>query len=359
MVTDIPGTLDDLTPEWFTAVLQPSFPGVTITTAEVTGTLHGSAAKATVLLTAEGAADVPPSVVVKASFTEGLGEDELAQAWIPLMAMMNETEGRFYLGQAELMGDRIPRCFHAAAAGTSSVLVLEDLRNRQQLRFGAFDSPLKADDMASVLTVLARLHSVRWNDPALVGNPLRDSFLEGGMLDGFLSEVNWDQQMARPRGARVPTELTDHAVVTAAIREAWAAKRSGPQSLIHGDPHIGNYFFDSAGAGLLDWQLFTSGHWASDVVYAVASAMDMEDRRTHEQDLLRHYLEHVQALTGRAPSWDEAWTDYRKFAIWGVAALLTPGEGVQVEEYNTVVGERHARAAVDLDAIAVLRAGAR
>lgn len=356
MLHDIPGSLADLTPEWFTAVLNPAFPGVKITAAEVTGTLHGSAAKARVLLSAEGAPGVPPSVIVKASFTEGLGEDHLAQAWIPLMAMMNETEGQFYLGSADLMGDRCPRCFHAAAHGTSSALVLEDLNNRENLRFGAFDEPLSRDDMASVLAALAQLHAVRWDDPDLVSAPLRDSFLEGGMLDGFLSEVNWDQQMARPRGKLVPVELTDHGVVTAAIKEAWAAKRSGPQSLIHGDPHIGNYFFDTAGAGLLDWQLFTSGHWASDVVYAVASAMDIEERRRHEQDLLRHYLEHIQARTKNAPSWNQAWADYRKFAIWGVAALLTPGEGVQVEEYNSVVGERHARAAVDLDSMSALHA---
>lgn len=356
MAVSIPTGLADVTPDWLTEVLDLRFPGVKITEVEVMNVLHGSAAKARVKISSEGATGVPPSVIVKGSFTEGLGDDDLAQAWIPLMAMMNETEGRFYTTASAFMGDRCPDLFYADSDESTSVIVLEDLNNRRALRFGAFNEPLGVDDMASVLSSLAKVHSARWKDAALEEQPLRDSFLEGGMLDGFLSEVNWDQQMARARGTRVPQELTDYSFTTSAIRKAWAAKRNGPQSLIHGDPHIGNYFFDADGAGLLDWQLFSSGHWASDVVYAVASAMEIEDRREHEQDLLKHYLHEIDSHTDDAPSWNEAWKDYRKFAIWGVAALLTPGEGVQVEDYNSVVGERHARAAVDLDSIAVLNA---
>lgn len=352
----IPAGLDELTPAWLTEALQQAFPGVIVTAIQVLGVLHGSAAKARLSITHGGRDDVPGSFVVKGSFTAGLGDDDLAQAWVPLMALMNETEGRFYADDAARMGDRVPRCYYAAASGTNSVLVLEDLNARSTMRFGTFDKPLSADEMAGVLGVLADLHAARWNDAGLVYRPLRDSFLEGGMLDGFLSEVNWEQQMMRARRSAVPKELEDYALVTQAIRQAWAAKRRGPQCLIHGDPHTGNHFFDAVGAGLLDWQLFTSGHWASDVVYAVASAMDTEGRRQHEEHLLRDYLARIAAHTNAAPSWNEAWRDYRKFAIWGVAALLTPGEGVQVEAYNTVVGGRHAQAAVDLESLKVLDA---
>lgn len=361
MTNEIPAGLDRLTPAWLTEALADAFPGTTFTEATPDGVLYGSAAKARVKVSSSPAGGVPGSFVVKGSFTEGLGDDDLAQQWHELMVMMNQTEGRFYTEEAAVMGDRAPSCYYAAADDDSSIIVLEDLESRAGgVRFGVFDEPLGADDMAGVLDVLAILHSSRWDDRRLGGAPLRDSFREGGMLEGFLSQANWDQQMARARGKRVPPELTDHAHTTAAIRRAWDAKRSGPQCLIHGDPHIGNHFFDAGGAGLLDWQLFTSGHWASDVIYAIASAMEIEDRRTHEQDLVRHYLEHVDTLTGgAAPAFEDAWHDCRKFAVWGVAALLTPGEGIQAEEYNATVGERHARAAVDLDSIAMLDADGR
>jgi aminoglycoside phosphotransferase (APT) family kinase protein len=91
--------------------------------------------------------------------------------------------------------------------------------------------------------------------------------------------------------------------------------------LIHWDPPIGNYFFDSTGAGRLDWQLCTSGHWASDVVYAIASAMEIHDRRANEGDLLRHYLDQLASRGAHPPTFDAAWLAYREFALWGFIAF--------------------------------------
>lgn len=357
MTVTIPCRLDDITPQWLTRALRRAFPGIEVSEVEVLDVTTGSASRVRIKVTSTGTPDVPESVLIKAAFTAGLGDDDLAKAWIPLMAMMHESESYWYSLDSEIVGDRSPRCYFAGTSGRDAAIVLEDLNNREGAGFGSYDRPLSTDSMASLLDVLARVHAARWDDAALADKPMRDSFLSGGMLDGFLSEVNWEQQMARPRARRMPAELNDFRRCTTAIRQAWAAKRSGPQSLIHGDPHIGNYFFDSAGAGLLDWQLLTSGHWASDVVYAVASAMTIEDRRTCERDLLKHYLASVEALTGVAPSWESAWHDYRKFAVWGAASILTPGEGVQTEDYLAVVGERHAQAALDLDSLALLARG--
>jgi hypothetical protein len=354
MSSDLPASLDRLTPGWLTEALAPAFPGIEVTAAEVRAVLNGSACKAKVSIESTGNDRAPASVLVKGSFTEGLGEDVLARQWLPLMAALNAAEVRFYREDASRLGDRTAACYFAQASGLTSVLVLEDLNSRPHGRFGAFDNPLNAAEMADVLGVLASLHASRWQDPVLATNPLPDGMLDGGMLDGFLSEVNWDQQMARPRGERVPAELADHGTVSSAIRRVWAAKRSGPATVIHGDPHIGNVFFDQQGAGLLDWQLATSGHWAADVVYAVASAMSIEDRRSHDQDLLRHYLDRLASHGVVAPRFADAWTAYRAFALWGFVAFLTPGQGVQGEDYNATVGERHAVAAVDLESLEAL-----
>ncbi|MGW0036992.1 phosphotransferase [Gordonia sp. NPDC003376] len=354
MTSTIPTDVIGLDAPWLTRVLQSDFPGITVTRAEIDEQTTGSAARVRIRIDAQGHPAAPDSVLVKAAFTSGLGDDDLARAWIPLMAMMHETESAWYTTQSASLGDRCPRCHHADVAGHDAVIVLEDLNNREGIRFGAFDSPLGAGDMAAVLEVLARIHAIRWDDPVLAAHPLRDSFEAGGMLDGFLSEVNWEQQLSRPRGEHIPEELTDHHTTTAAIRSAWAAKRTGPQSMIHGDPHVGNHFFDTTGAGLLDFQLVTSGHWASDVVYAMASSMTIDDRRTHERDLLTGYLDRLQSHTGAAPTFDDAWRDYRKFAIWGLASVLTPGDGVQSEEYLSVVSRRHAQAALDLGSIDLL-----
>ncbi|CPS43509.1 aminoglycoside phosphotransferase [Mycobacteroides abscessus] len=356
MTVLIPTGVEGFTTEWLTAVFEPSFPGVQIRQVRPLGRSDGSAARVRLAIDSVGNADAPRSVVIKAAFTANLGNDELAKVWIPLMAMMHETESQWYTELAAPLGDRSPRCYYAATSGHDAVIVLEDLNTRQGIRFGAYNTPLEPDDMASVLDVLAAVHAIRWDDQSFVAEPLRDSFLAGGMLDGFLSETNWEQQLSRPRATRMPVELMDYRLCTTAIRQAWDAKHRGPQSFIHGDPHVGNHFFDSKGAGLLDWQLLTSGHWASDVVYAIASSMEIEKRRTYEQALLAHYLGTLRSLVGVAPSQTEAWHDYRKFAIWGVASVLTPGDGVQTEDYLTIVSERHAQAAIDLESVALLGA---
>jgi aminoglycoside phosphotransferase (APT) family kinase protein len=161
--------------------------------------------------------------------------------------------------------------------------------------------------------------------------------------------------MSRPRGARVPAELRDRYLAARGVFAVLDAKREGPRCIVHGDPHIGNmYFTDDGAAGLPDFQLFCEGRWAWDFGYSMTGAMTIEDRRTHERDLLAHYLSELRAAKVNAPTWDEAWFDYRRFAIWGFVAFLTPGEKIQSEEYNAVVGEHHAVAAVDLESLQAL-----
>ena len=121
----MPGGLDDLSADWLTGALADAFPGVVVTSAALSGVLHGSAAKAQLDVTTEGAQGVPSSLVVKGSFTEGLGDDDLAREWQKLMIMVNETEVHFYRHESAVMGDRVPRCFYADTSATNSVLVLE------------------------------------------------------------------------------------------------------------------------------------------------------------------------------------------------------------------------------------------
>ena len=64
--------------------------------------------------------------------------------------------------------------------------------------------------------------------------------------------------------------------------------------------------------GLADWQCATKGHWSRDVSYAIACGLTVEDRRAWERDLLRYYLDRLQAAGGERISFDDAWTHYRQ-----------------------------------------------
>ena len=55
---------------------------------------------------------------------------------------------------------------------------------------------------------------------------------------------------------------------------------TGPQTLLHGDPHIGNtYMLPNGELGFLDWQVVRQGCWAHDVGYFLQSALTTPDRR--------------------------------------------------------------------------------
>jgi aminoglycoside phosphotransferase (APT) family kinase protein len=88
--------------------------------------------------------------------------------------------------------------------------------------------------------------------------------------------------------------------------------------VIHGDTHSGNSYLDAQGrACWLDWQVVQPGNWATDISYHLATVLDVEDRRAHEADLLRHYLSELTALGAPAPDWDEAWDLYTRSFAYG------------------------------------------
>ena len=63
-----------------------------------------------------------------------------------------------------------------------------------------------------------------------------------------------------------------------------------PQTLLHGDPHIGNtYVLPDDDVGFLDWQMVRRGNWSLDLGYFLQGALTIEDRRRSERELLEEY----------------------------------------------------------------------
>ena len=130
--------------------------------------------------------------------------------------------------------------------------------------------------------------------------------------------------------------------------------------MIHGDPHIGNLFDDHGRTGYLDWGILHVGTPLRDVGYFLAMALDIEDRRRAERDLLRHYLEARRARGGSAIDFDAAWLAHRVHAAYTVPACcqivtfpanISPGRRVFSEAFLA-----RAEAAVeDLEARSALR----
>jgi aminoglycoside phosphotransferase (APT) family kinase protein len=147
-----------------------------------------------------------------------------------------------------------------------------------------------------------------------------------------------------PEPARDPERLFDAYCVVAA-----EAAQVEPWSVIHGDAHVGNIFLDGDGRpALLDWQLVQRGPWYLDVGYHVASALTVDDRRRHEDDLVRHYLDRLAAGGVDTPTWDDAWRGIRRgmlhgFYLWSITQKVDP-------RVTTLLLERLGTAAADHDA---------
>jgi aminoglycoside phosphotransferase (APT) family kinase protein len=358
--TAVPRHLNDVDSDWLTSVLACHYPGVIVDDVRLTDLTFGSACRAALEISYRSTGDEPrrpPEAALLKMTLSGqvIAESDMPAFWLPTMTALNKAEVRFYAGGkgAALLGDRIPECWYSREDSGVTAILMEDLRLRRELRFQSFDQPLEPGPMAAMLEVLARLHAAQWQDPDLIDKPLPDG-LQFGMLDALLGEANWTAQMNRPRGQHVPPELQDRLRVATALYALNDVKQRSPVCLLHGDPHIGNMFFDADGGGLFDWQLFTSGHWAYDVVWSMVGAMTIEARRANERDLLVHYLDALSRHGVDAPTFNDAWRSYRTFAIAGFLNFLTPGDTVQSEEYNTEVGKRHATAAVDLDSLELL-----
>jgi len=88
-----------------------------------------------------------------------------------------------------------------------------------------------------------------------------------------------------------------------------------PGTLLHNDPHRGNWYVTGEGRmGLLDWQTVCIGHWSRDLAYAIPTLLTVHQRRDWERDLVRRYHQRAEL----SESLDEAWLRYRQQLVGGL-----------------------------------------
>lgn len=208
-----------------------------------------------------------------------------------LSRMAYEKEVAFYNDLAGRVAIRTPLCHYAAMADDEPafVLVLEDLVGTKQ---GDQITGCAVDQAVAAVVNLAGLHGPTWCDPSLaelgwlggrngLGADILRPFLAGA-ADAFAS--------------RFADELgpEDQAVLDAARGPLadWAVAPTERFAVTHGDYRLDNLLFpedDPAGVAAVDWQTASTGLPARDVAYFLATSLAVEDRRRHEQRLLKAY----------------------------------------------------------------------
>jgi aminoglycoside phosphotransferase (APT) family kinase protein len=296
----VPSSSSGVTPAWLADAL--GLPAGSIRSVRVVDEHSGTAARARIAVDAAPGTEVPDHLFVKfnpSSFSQQL--------------MMNLFDlGRREVLAYQTLGDeppvRVPRCYVARLDERRgrSLMVFEDLSGTATFRTVVDSvSPTEAE---AVVDAMADQHIAFWRSPALarmtgrsqaanlLGDVIRRRFV-GGMKGHTAHLVSTEMK----HDARILFERS------AGIDAMWAGQ---PQTLLHGDPHLGNLFFEGTRPGFLDWQVATSGCGIRDVAYFSTVSVEPDVLRPIERGLVERYAAKLDGA-GIAVDLDHLWNLYR------------------------------------------------
>lgn len=331
---------EELTAGW----LSDTFPGVIAVDKEPVGT--GQMCDTFRLTLTYGGSDGPASVIAKLP-----SADPTSRA-TALSLGSYENEVRFYQQLAPRLSVRTPRVYYAdiEVETASFVLLLEDLSPAQP---GDQLAGCSHPDAVTAIGELVGLHAPLWDDPSLKELPWlhRDRTGQQMFYLGLLPQL-WEgfrQRYADSLGAEVH-EAGDQLF---ARLEDFILGDTEPWTVVHGDYRLDNLLFTDTSVTVLDWQTVTHGPALQDVAYFIGAGLLLEDRRAHEESLVRLYHDRLVGAGVHGYGWDRCWHDYRRGAwsglIMAVAASMLVERTERGDEMFMVMAHRHARHALDLE----------
>jgi hypothetical protein len=266
-----------------------------------------------------------------------------------------EIEVRWYQVIAPTVGIRTPHCHHAAVDPDTGwfTLVLEDLAPAVQ---GDQLAGCTVDEAALVLEELAKLHAPRWADPTLLeldwlhrgeqavaGTTMIVQGLLAGFCERYADRLSEDQ-----------LDLSRRTV--ASLPDLFAQRTGRAITVTHGDYRLDNMLFGTAEGGhplaVVDWQTATTGPGLSDASYFLGAGLLPGDRAAHEHELIREYHRALVAGGVEGYTWDECWTDYRRYAFGGLIMAIAASGLVERtdrgDDMFMAMATRHCQQVADL-----------
>jgi hypothetical protein len=307
----------------------------TIRSVSVLDENSGTAARARIAVDTE-AADAPSALFLK--FTP----HDYAQHVLMNLFGLGTREVLAYRALGDSPPVLVPRCHTARIDRVRGrvVLLLEDLSSTS--RFRTVRDSVTETEAQAVVDALADLHIAFWDSPRF-GGDLKSMV---GRTPGAdrLADVIRRRLLGGMKGEAaplVPESMKQQCRMfferSRDIDTFWAAQ---PQTLIHGDPHLGNIFFTGDSPGLLDWQVAMSGPGIRDVAYFAAASVEPELLRKIERGLVERYAARL----------DAGMTEFFLAAVCTAEA----GDSMQPFEISRVGVERSVAAVAAHDSFTVL-----
>lgn len=349
----IPTCPEQLTTQWMAEVLAEAFPGAELSDCQLIEANSGTTGRARVALTwaDDTGKDLPARAFLKIVPTNPV------QAEINSQMAMGKREAIFYKQLAAEIPVRHPRAYYSdwSDNGDRYVMVMEDLESS-----GGRPAKLPVDhDYAyaeQMIDALAALHAKYWD------------------TERFDTDLNWLAHYWPARAPQIPS-LVDRSSrfmadllppVLMEARDLFVNHQTevcdlfdrGTPTLVHGDGHMSNMFFDAQGQlGFLDWAIVSKMPAMWDVSMLVIS-FPPEVRRKIEQHLLPRYIEQLSAHGGPELELDQVFREYRKYAFFPwISATTTLGaiENMQPIEWGLAAARWTTQALEELDVVPLIR----
>jgi len=355
---EVPAAVDQLTPEWLTAVLTDGTYGAQVIGFELGSGSDGTSSRRAITVHWNAAgknAGLPRDVYSKST-------PSLLNRLLVGVTGAAGAEALFYSQIRPKLDIGAPAGYHGAWDPRScrSMVLTEDIAAARGATFAdATKLKVSRASAESMVAELAHYHGAMWEDPRLAN--------EWNLMSADIWQQSFNARIGFDRGALVgmrmlpelvPTQLQDRrSEIRSALMRSLEINARGPLTLLHQDVHPNNWFTLPDGSlHLYDWQGIGRGGWALDVSYALSAGLDVQDRRDWERDLIALYVDQLRLAGGRPPSVDEAFLAYRQqmfkgFVYWTYTYLIGRMSKLQTDDHVRKVVERTGQAMVDLDSL--------
>jgi hypothetical protein len=274
-----------------------------------------------------------------------------------------EREGRFYQQIGAKLNVRTPRCYwnHIDPDAGTFALLLEDLGARTMI---SQVEGVGVERAAEALAALAALHGAWWSSPALDGLEWMPRLTDPvNLAAGQQYRDAWPMFVERIGAALPPGALELGERVQGGFEDLMRTLSDlGPKTICHGDFRVDNLLFDDDApegerVGVIDWQISTRAPGVGDVAYFLCQSMSVEDRRRHEEGLVRGWYDAVEAAVGRPLDeypFAAAWDAYRRTILFTTVYAVTAAGAMDPanergRELVEAMSVRAFSAALDLD----------
>ena len=262
---------------------------------------------------------------------------------------MREVEIYRLLEEAKVQ--LVPRLYGSFGVGN---LVLEDLSSTHSV----IKTDFTISQVRNVVSMLADINSEFWGDSRI---PKDDQ-------SHFVNSININFRQSWDIFKKRYHEQMGEEIV--AFEWMWDNREivseyynSGPATLIHGDVNRGNLLFPNDGSDkpiLIDWQLSGQKVLPFDLSYFLLKNLAVEQRREHENDLLKEYYESLPDFIRADYTFDQLFLDYRACATRSMlSAVMAAGPKFSNQpnqfERADALAERIIAAVKDLKPVEAIR----